>query len=195
MDRAYTPDYRILEEASQIIGRNKETTGDAEKAACFKREQFDKLKKFATLNNLWLDYNNSPAIFLDKGGENEVFHDCHSSVIKLNNFEYAGDDLSNFFIRMYAHNHFFSNVPYELIGFSRNSRNEFCAVLRQPYIHATREATEDEIIRYMKALGFEMIYRDEFHNSEYEIFDAEPHNVLYGLDDDLYFIDTQIRKR
>jgi hypothetical protein len=38
-----------------------------------------------------------------------------------------------------------------------------------------------------------MDYADEFHNDEYEIFDAVPNNVLYGIDGDLYFIDTQIR--
>ena len=130
---------------------------------------------------------------MDKGGENEVFHDGKSSVIKLNNFEYAGDDLENFFIRINAHNKFFSNVPYQMIGFSYNSRQEFSAVLTQPYILAEREATEDEIAEYMEALGFEMDYIDEFHNDQYEVFDAVPNNVLYGIDKDLYFIDTQIR--
>lgn len=47
----------------------------------------------------------------------------------------------------------------------------------------------------MTALGFEMDYIDEFHNEEYEVFDAVPNNVLYGIDNDLYFIDTQIRLR
>ena len=57
------------------------------------------------------------------------------------------------------------------------------------------KATEDEIAEYMEALGFEMDYIDEFHNEQYEIFDAVPNNVLYGIDGDLYFIDTQIRLR
>ena len=116
-------------------------------------------------------------------------------VIKLNNFEYAGDDLENFFIRINAHNKLFGNVPYQMIGFAYNSQQEFCAVLIQPYILAEREATEDEIATYMKALGFEMDYYDEYHNSEYEVFDVVPNNVLYGIDGDLYFIDTQIRTR
>ena len=47
----------------------------------------------------------------------------------------------------------------------------------------------------MEALGFEMDYIDEFHNEKYEIFDAVPNNVLYGIDNDLYFIDTQIRRK
>ena len=124
-----------------------------------------------------------------------MFHDGNVSVVKLNNFEYAGDDLENFFIRITAHNKFFGNVPYQMIGFAYNSLQEFCAVLTQPYILAEREATEDEITTYMQALGFEMDYYDEYHNSDYEVFDAVPNNVLYGIDGDLYFIDTQIRLR
>lgn len=98
-------------------------------------------------------------------------------------------------IVIFAHNHYFSNVPYEMIGFAYNSQHEFCAVITQPYIIAKREATEDEIAEYMNAIGFETDYQDEFHNKEYEIFDAVPNNVLYGIDNDLYFIDTQIRLR
>ena len=31
------------------------------------------------------------------------------------------------------------------------------------------------------------------NNEDYEVFDAAPNNVLYGIDGNLYFIDTQIR--
>ena len=84
-------------------------------------------------------------------------------------------------------------MPYQMIGFAYNSLHEFCAVLIQPHIKAEREATEDEITDYVQALGFEMDYLDEYHNDQYEVFDAVPNNVLYGIDGDLYFIDTQIR--
>ena len=87
----------------------------------------------------------------------------------------------------------YSNVPYQMIGFAYNSEQKFCAVLIQPYILAEREATEDEIAAYMQALGFKMDYYDEYHNEDYEVFDAAPNNVLYGIDGNLYFIDTQIR--
>lgn len=154
-----------------------------------------KLKEFATLNNLWIDFNTLSLSYLNKGGENEVFTGNEDIVFKLNNFEYAGDDLTNFFIRIEAHNHFFYNVAYTLVGFAYNSMHEFCAVLVQPYVRAKREATEEEIADYMEALGFEMDYEDEYHNEEYEVFDAVPDNVLYGIDNKLYFIDTQIRLR
>lgn len=193
MDRANTPINSLLEQAACIIGRCKEVAGETEPTEGYKGRQIKELIEFANANNLWIDLSPLNITYMDKGGENEVFHDGKSSVIKLNNFEYAGDDLENFFIRINAHNKFFSNVPYQMIGFSYNSRQELSAVLTQPYILAEREATEDEIVEYMEALGFEMDYIDEFHNDQYEVFDAVPNNVLYGIDKDLYFIDTQIR--
>ena len=193
MDRACPPINNLLEQATCITRRSKEATGEVEPTEGYKGRQIKELIVFANANNLWIDLSPLNITYMDKGGENEVFHDGKSSVIKLNNFEYAGDDLENFFIRINAHNKFFSNVPYQMIGFSYNSRQEFSAVLTQPYILAEREATEDEIAEYMEALGFEMDYIDEFHNDQYEVFDAVPNNVLYGIDKDLYFIDTQIR--
>lgn len=193
MDRASPPINNLLEQATCITRRSKEATGEIEPTEGYKGRQIKELIVFANANNLWIDLSHLNITYMDKGGENEVFHDGKSSVIKLNNFEYAGDDLENFFIRINAHNKFFSNVPYQMIGFSYNSRQEFSAVLTQPYILAEREATEDEIAEYMEALGFEMDYIDEFHNDQYEVFDAVPNNVLYGIDKDLYFIDTQIR--
>ena len=181
MDRAYPPINNLLEQTACITGRSKEATGEVEPTEGYKGRQIKELIEFANVNNLWIDLSPLNITYMDKGGENEVFHDGKSSVIKLNNFEYAGDDLENFFIRINAHNKFFSNVPYQMIGFSYNSRQEFSAVLTQPYILAEREATEDEIVEYMEALGFETDYIDEFHNDQYEVFDAVPNNVLYGF--------------
>ena len=67
--------------------------------------------------------------------------------------------------------------------------------MMQPCVRAKREATEQEIQHYMESLGFVMGYADEYHNKTYEIFDAVPNNVLYGIDNQLYFIDTQIKLR
>lgn len=195
MDRNNPAINRILEEAADLVGRCKETAGNVEPTEGYKGRQIERLKQFATIHNLWINLHELSFTFLSKGGENEVFYDGILSVVKLNNFDYAGDDLTNFFIRIEAHNLFFSNIPYEMIGFAYNSQNEFCAVLVQPYVRAKREATENEIQHYMESLGFIMDYPDEYHNEQYEIFDAVPNNVLYGIDGQLYFIDTQIRLR
>ena len=195
MDRTHSSVNSLLEQAACIVRRSKKAAGTLKPTESYKRGQIEELISFADLNYLWIDFNNFPVIYLDKGGENEVFYDGAATVYKLNNFEYAGEDLENFFIRIEAHNLFFSNVTYQMIGFAYNSQHEFCAVLVQPYVRAKREATEEEIAEHMQALGFEMVYEDEFHNAEYEVFDAVPNNVLYGIDDKLYFIDTQIRFR
>lgn len=196
MDRTHSPINSILEQAAYIARRKKETAGTLEPTESYKRGQTKELIDFANSNNLWISLSELNVELLSKGGENEVYTGNKDNiVIKLNNFEYAGDDLENFFIRINAHNKLFGNVPYQMIGFAYNSQQEFCAVLIQPYILAEREATEDEIATYMKALGFEMDYYDEYHNSDYEVFDAVPYNVLYDIDKDLYSIDTQIRLR
>lgn len=195
MDRAHSSINNLLEQAACIARRSKKAAGEIEPTEGYKRRQIKELIEFTNVNDLWIDLSHLNITYMDRGGENEVFHDGNVSVVKLNNFEYAGDDLENFFIRITAHNKFFGNVPYQMIGFAYNSQQEFCAVLIQPYILAEREATEDEIATYMQALGFEMDYYDEYHNSDYEVFDAVPNNVLYGIDGDLYFIDTQIRLR
>lgn len=189
------PINNLLEQTACIIRRCKKTAGEIEQTEGYKRRQIKKLIEFANDKNLWIDLSRLNLTYMDKGGENEVFHDGNVSVIKLNNFEYAGDDLENFFIRIDTHNKFFGNVPYQLIGLSYNSQQEFCAVLTQPYALAEREATEEEIMIYMQALGFEMDYYDEYHNADYEVFDVVPNNVLYGIDKNLYFINAQIKLR
>lgn len=189
------PINNLLEQTACIVRKCKKTTGEIEQTEGYKRRQIKKLIEFANDKNLWIDLSRLNLTYMDKGGENEVSHDGNVSVIKLNNFEYAGDDLENFFIRIDTHNKFFGNVPYLLIGLSYNSQQEFCAVLTQPYVLAEREATEEEIMIYMQALGFEMDYYDEYHKADYEVFDVVPNNVLYGIDKNLYFINTQIKLR
>lgn len=196
MDGAYTGIGQLLEQASDVIRRQKTTTGSLGSAKGCKRVQVESLKQFADQEKLWCDdFLLSELAYLSSGGENEVYTSDVDVVVKLNNFEYAGDDMENFFIRMRAHNLFFSNVPYALMGFAYNSKLEFCAVIVQSFIRAVREATVEEISHYMRAIGFTEDAYDEFHNERYEVFDAVPHNVLYGIDNELYFIDTQIRLR
>lgn len=134
-NRAYPPINSLLEQAVGIVRRKKEAARTLEPTEGYKRGQIEELISFATSNNLWISLSELDVEFLSKGGENEVYTgDKDNIAIKLNNFEYAGDDLENFFIRIVAHNKFFSNVSYQLVGFSYNSQQEFCAVLTQLYI-------------------------------------------------------------
>ena len=97
MDRAYSSINNLLEQAACIARRSQEATGEIEPTESYKRGQIKELIKFANNKNLWIDLSHFNITYMDKGGENEVFHDGKASVFKLNNFEYAGDDLENFF--------------------------------------------------------------------------------------------------
>ena len=115
--------------------------------------------------------------------------------IKLNDFRYSDDNLTSFFERIAAHNQYFSDCAYELIGFSSNRDGRTCAVLRQQFVANAREATVDEIAAEFQRIGFRAEDNGEyFTNGIHDIFDALPNNVLVGGDGNCYFIDTIIFK-
>jgi hypothetical protein len=115
-------------------------------------------------------------------------------VYKLNDFRYSDDNLIPFFERISVHNELFPDCEYILIGFAENRDGKVCAALRQPFILAQREATQQEINEELEHLGFQKEQEGYFTNGEYDIFDAVPNNVLMGDDGHLYFIDTIIFK-
>ena len=133
--------------------------------------------------------------YSDRGSENEVYASLDSKyVYKLNDFRYSDDNLTPFFERIQIHNQLFCDCSYTLIGFAENRDGKVCAVLRQPFILAQREATQQEIDEELERLGFQKEQEGYFTNAEYDIFDAVPNNVLMGNDGHLYFIDTIIFK-
>ena len=112
-------------------------------------------------------------------------------VYKLNDFRYSDDNLSPFFERIKAHNLYFPDCAYCLVGFAENKAGKTCAVLSQPFILSGREATEEEIADELWHLGFEsQMDGAYFTNGVHDIFDAMPNNVIVGIDGNLYFIDT-----
>ena len=157
MDREHSQVNSLLAETANLIRREKEAAGNVEPTEGYKRGQIEKLKLFATQHDLWININSLPLSYLSKGGAPAAPPGPAPAVFPPNNFEDAGEDRENFFIRIEAHNLFFSNVTYQMIGFAYNSQHEFCAVLVQPYVRAKREATEEEIAEHMQALGFEMV--------------------------------------
>jgi len=89
MDRENSPINNLLEQAACIVRRSKEAAGEAEPTENYKGEQIKELIEFANDDNLWIDLSHLNITYMDRGGENEVFHDGNVSVVKLNNFEYA----------------------------------------------------------------------------------------------------------
>lgn len=186
----------ILAEASAVAGGVLESVQTLAGTTYCKGVQINALYKFAVEQHCWYESPDVFGTFTDRGSENEVYMspDC-KTVYKLNDFRYADDNLIPFFERIEAHNTFFPDCAYSLIGFSKNRDGKICAVLSQPFIHVKREATDEEIASTLTGLGFFPCMDGEYYsNGVYDIFDAVPNNVLMGIDDEIYFIDTIIYK-
>ena len=192
--RGETPVRGILEQAETVAQRVLKSIQAVAGTTDCKRVQIARLRDFAKNNKCWIVSPESLGDFADRGSENEVYLSKDNDVVyKLNDFRYSDDNLTPFFDRIKAHNTYFPDCAYTLIGFAKNRDGKTCAVLSQPYIISGREATEDEIREELIRLGFIPQMDGEYYtNGIHDIFDASPNNVLVGIDGNLYFIDTII---
>jgi len=83
--------------------------------------QLVRLKQWAQEQGRWFDDRTQFGDFFDRGSENEVYlsHDG-AEIIKLNDFRYSDDNLTPFFERIKAHNIYFPDCSYCLVGFAEN---------------------------------------------------------------------------
>ena len=186
--------YGILDEASAVaLGVLKEIEALAGTTAC-KSVQLVRLKKWAQEQGCWYSDRNQFGEFFDRGSENETYLSTNGKeIIKLNDFRYSDDNLTSFFERIKAHNQYFPDCIYRMIGFGENSDGKLCAVLVQRFVHSVRLATKKEVHDEFIRLGFRPEDNGEYYtNGQHDIFDAVEGNVLVGDDGYIYFIDTII---
>ena len=186
--------YGILDEASAVArGVLEEIEALAGTTAC-KSVQLVKLKKWALEQGCWFSDRTQFGEFFDRGSENEVYLSPDQKyIVKLNDFRYSDDNLTSFFERLNAHNIYFPDCAYRMIGFGENSDGKVCAVLVQRFVHSVRLATKQEVHDEFIRLGFNPEDNGEYYTNGYhDIFDAVEGNVLMGDDGHIYFIDTII---
>ena len=183
LERASAFAQRVLEEIKALAG----TT------AC-KSVQLVRLRKWAEENGCWFNDCSQFGDFFDRGSENEVYlSPDQKSIIKLNDFRYSDDNLTSFFERIKAHNNYFPDCKYVMIGFAENRDGHVCAVLVQPFIADARLATKEEVHDEFIHLGFHPEDNGEYYtNGRHDIFDAVDGNVLVDDEGYLFFIDTII---
>lgn len=182
----------LLEAASAEARRISLAIQEVAGTTACKGVQINGLKKWAIEKGCWIDNRESLGEFSDRGSENEVYMDSETEIVnKLNDFRYADDNLKGFFQRINIHNRLFPDCAYSLKVFSENMDGKTCAVISQSFIRAEREASIEEIAGALALMGFMPQQNGEyFTNGEVDIFDALPNNVLYGIDGNIYFIDT-----
>ena len=195
---------RLSGENPQIVGTLSSTSdsraGDS-KPASTGRSRWEKesllrnVVRTSKSNGSWVeDVSEIAGDYIGNGQENEVYlsHDG-SSVIKLNNFEFIPEnstDLTEFVNRLLTHNKLFPNDSYTIIGFGENSKGEVSAILSQPYVNISREATDAEIDAALEEAGFTVDMGDIWFDGRYEISDLKPSNVVVDNNGLLRFIDT-----
>ena len=183
--------YGILDEASAVaLGVLKEIEALAGTTTC-KSVQLVRLKKWAQEQGCWFSDRTQFGEFFDRGSENEVYLSPDQKyIVKLNDFRYSDDNLTSFFERLNAHNIYFPDCAYRMIGFGENSDGKVCAVLVQRFVHSVRLATKQEVHDEFIRLGFNPEDNGEYYTNGYhDIFDAVEGNVLMG-DDGHIFIDV-----
>ena len=183
LERASTVAQRVLKEIEALAG----TT------AC-KPVQLVKLKNWAQEQGCWYDDRSLFGEFIDRGSENEVYLSPNGmDIVKLNDFRYSDDNLTSFFERIKAHNRYFPDCKYDMIGMAENLDGRICAVLVQPFIADARLATKEEIHEEFMRLGFRAEDGGAYYtNGMHDIFDAVDGNVLVDDEGHYFFIDTII---
>ena len=184
----------LLESASAFAQRIVEEIEAFAGTTTCKAVQLVRLKKWAQEQGCWYEDRSQFGDFFDRGSENEVYlSPDQMEIIKLNDFRYSDDNLSSFFERINAHNQYFPDCLYRMIGFAENRDGNVCAVLAQPFISEARLATKEEIHDEFIRLGFHPEYDGEYYtNGQHDIFDAVDGNVLADDEGHLFFIDTII---
>lgn len=184
----------ILENASAFANRVLEEIEALAGTTTCKSVQLVRLRKWAEEYGCWYSDRSQFGDYFDRGSENEVYLSLDSKeIIKLNDFRYSDDNLSSFFERIRAHNRYFPECSYDMIGLAENRDGKVCAVIVQPFIADARLATKEEIHDEFLRLGFHPEDNGAYYsNGLHDIFDAVDGNVLIDDEGHLFFIDTII---
>lgn len=164
------------------------------------RRRAEELSSFLTEKDL----NEVKGGYIGHGQENYVYQAKYdpTKVIKFNDFGLTDNlfRINEFIDRVNAHNQFQPKDKYTPIGFAYDDKGDFCIVMEQPLLKGTTP-TREEITQYLTDHGFKLdmiqISADEvdlgWTNGEFDLWDADPRNVIKDENGDLHFFDTMIQ--
>ena len=146
------------------------------------------VESWARLSRVWIDY---PEAFLenlcflqDKGSESVVYFDVEKRIVyKLISLKHY-NVLRLALDRIIIHNTLFPETAMEVIGFARDSSQNFVTVVTQPYIIGDL-ITEEERISFMHGLDFDDAGMDYGMHLNYKtdtlyVGDLNEFNVIKG---------------
>ena len=114
-------------------------------------------------------------------------------IYKVNNLLNSGS-IIGLLHKIMMHNTLFPDTAYSFYGFAGPERRTIQPVIVQPRIANAHPATKIQIDTYLAALGFEKTTQDgRFRNSQYEVWDVVPRNVLVDDEGDIFVVDAEIK--
>ena len=128
------------------------------------------------------------------GNENDTYV-SNDIIYKVNNLLNSASIL-RLLEKISAHNNLFPNTFYGLYGFTGFEGRSIMPILKQHLVKNAKSATSIEIDTYMAALGFlKKNNEGRYANSDYEVWDLVPRNVLVDADGDMYVVDAEIARK
>ena len=126
------------------------------------------------------------------GNENDTFVG-EKVIYKVNNLLNSGS-IVGLLRKLLMHNILFPETAYSFYGFAGFDGRTVQPVIVQPIIANSHPATKIMIDTYMAALGFEKTAEEgRFRNSQYEVWDVVPRNVLVDDEGDVFVVDAEIK--
>ena len=153
-------------------------------------------EQYAKENGIWIAMSDVFDLGVPgpSGNENDTYV-SGNIIYKVNNLLNCGSILK-LLEKISAHNNLFPNTYYKLYGFTGFEGRSIMPVLQQQLVKDAMPATSIEIETYMAAIGFAKQNNEgRYANSEYEVWDMVPRNVLRDKEGDIYIVDAEIKKQ
>jgi len=153
-------------------------------------------EQYAKENGIWIPMSDVFELGVPgpSGNENDTYV-SNDIIYKVNNLLNTGSIL-RLLERTSWHNNLFYDTAYSLYGFTGFDGRTIMPVLQQKLVKNATPATPIEIETYMAAIGFTKKNNEgRYANSEYEVWDLVPRNVLKDKDGDIFIIDAEIAQR
>ena len=150
-------------------------------------------EQYAKENGIWIPMSDVFDLGIPgpSGNENDTYV-SNDIIYKVNNLLNTGSIL-RLLERTTWHNNLFYDTAYSLYGFTGFDGRTIMPVLQQKLVKNATPATPIEIETYMAAIGFTKKNNEgRYANSEYEVWDLVPRNVLKDKDGDIFIIDAEI---
>ena len=152
-------------------------------------------EQYAKENGIWVPMHEVFDLGVPgpSGNENDTYV-SNDIIYKVNNLLNSGSIL-RLLDKVMCHNTLFPNTYYVLYGFTGFEGRSIMPILQQHLVKNAQPATCIEIDTYMAALGFlKKNNEGRYANSDYEVWDMVPRNILKDNGGDMYVIDAEIKR-